>query len=43
MVSKIDDEELMEWIERSCEDQHIPVFSEEACAISAITMILRSA
>jgi len=43
MVSKIREEELLEWIKKSCEAQGKPIYIEEDSAISAIITILRSA
>ena len=43
MVNKISEEELMEWIKKSCEEQGKPIYIEEDSAISAIVIILRSA
>jgi len=43
MVSKISEEELMDWIKKSCEEQGKPIYIEEPSAISAIITILRSA
>jgi len=43
MVNKISEEELMEWIKRSCEAQGVPIYIEESSTISVITTLLRSA
>jgi len=43
MVSKISEEELMEWIKKSCEEQGKPIYVQESAAISAISTIIRSA
>jgi|GEM_PF-5483447 len=43
MVKKISEEEISDWIKKSCEEQRKPIYIEEPSAISAITTILRSA
>ena len=42
MVSKISEEELMEWIKKSCEEQGKPIYVHELSAISAIVTLLKS-
>jgi hypothetical protein len=43
MVKKISEEELIEWIKKSCEEQGKPIYIDEPSAISLVTTILRSA
>lgn len=43
MVKGISEEELMEWIKKSCEEQGIPLLVSEPSAVIAIATILKSA
>lgn len=42
MVNKISEEELMDWLRKSCEAQGKPLYIEDVNSISAVLVILKS-
>jgi hypothetical protein len=43
MVKKITEEEMMEWLKKSCQESGVPIFIADPGAITSVVTILKSA